>query len=266
MKPCPTLIARLSPTFRSVQQVFVSKTTRTAGKASLSAFHFALAILITVSCGSISRAQETKTLEKPAQKSADKEAKADKDGWIALLPEKGLEGWTITDFYGHGEVKREGELLVLEPGKPLTGITTKKKDFPTTNFEIEFEAQRTKGNDFLCGLTFPVGKGFASFIGGGWGGGLVGLSSVDGSDASENSYSSHVDFKNDQWYKFRILVDDEFVRGFVDKKEAFAVEREGHEFSTRIEVYASQPLGLCVFASRVEVKNFRWRPIKADSK
>ena len=121
MKPCPTLIARLSPTFRSVQQVFVSKTTRTAGKASLSAFHFALAILITVSCGSISRAQETKTLEKPAQKSADKEAKADKDGWIALLPEKGLEGWTITDFYGHGEVKREGELLVLEPGKPLTG-------------------------------------------------------------------------------------------------------------------------------------------------
>lgn len=266
MKPCPTLIARLSPTFRSVQQVFASKAMLLAEKASFLALLSALVILVTVASESISQAQEAKTLEKPAQKSADKEAKPDKDGWIALLPEKGLEGWTITDFYGHGEVKREGELLVLEPGKPLTGITTKKKDFPTTNFEIEFEAQRTQGNDFLCGLTFPVGKGFASFIGGGWGGGLVGLSSVDGSDASENSYSSHVDFKNDQWYKFRILVDDEFVRGFVDKKEAFAIEREGHEFSTRIEVYASQPLGLCVFASRVEVKNFRWRPIKADSK
>ncbi len=266
MKPALTSIARLSRTFRSIQQVFVSKTVRLAEKASLSPLFAAMVVLIASFCGPILQAQETKTLEKPAQKSAEKEAKADKDGWIALLPEKGLEGWTITDFYGHGEVKREGELLVLEPGKPLTGITSKKKDFPTTNFEIEFEAQRTQGNDFLCGLTFPVGKGFASFIGGGWGGGLVGLSSVDGSDASENSTSSHFDFKNDQWYKFRILVDDEFVRGFVDKKEAFAVEREGHEFSTRIEVYASQPLGLCVFASRVEVKNFRWRPIKADSK
>lgn len=201
-------------------------------------------------------AQEAKTVQKAESKEKDKE------GWQPLLEEKGLEGWTITDFYGHGEVKREGEVLILEPGKPLTGITSKKKDFPTSNFEIEFEARRTKGNDFLCGLTFPVGKGFASFIGGGWGGGLVGLSSVDGSDASENNTSSHVDFKNDQWYKFRIVVDDDFVRGFVDKKEVFAQEREGHQFSTRIEVYANQPLGFCVFASRVEMKNMRWRPLK----
>lgn len=205
--------------------------------------------------------QEPKT----APRSAEKE-KVDKEGWQPLLPEKDLEGWTVTDFYGHGEVKREGEILVLEPGKPLTGLTSKKKDFPNSNFEIEFEARRTKGNDFLCGLTFPVGKGFASFIGGGWGGGLVGLSSVDGSDASENNTSSHIDFKNDQWYKFRVLVDDEFVRGFVDKKEVFAQERKGHEFSTRIEVYANQPLGFCVFASRVEMKNLRWRPIKSESK
>ncbi|MFO0941435.1 MAG: DUF1080 domain-containing protein [Pirellulales bacterium] len=168
-------------------------------------------------------AQEPKALKAQPSKEVGKEV--DKDGWKPLLEEKELEGWTITDFYGHGEVKREGEILILEPGKPLTGITSKKKDFPTSNFEIEFEARRTKGNDFLCGLTFPVGKGFASFIGGGWGGGLVGLSSVDGADASENSTSSHVDFKNDQWYKFRILVDDDFVRGFVDKKEVFAQGR-----------------------------------------
>ncbi len=210
-----------------------------------------------LSCSN-SLAQDTKAIEKPADKAKEK----DKDGWQSLLPEKGLEGWTITDFYGHGEVKREGDVLILEPGKPLTGITSKKKDFPTNNFEIEFEARRTKGNDFLCGLTFPVGKGFASFIGGGWGGGLVGLSSVDGADASENNTSSYVDFKNDQWYKFRIVVDDDFVRGFVDKKEVFAQEREGHEFSTRIEVYANQPLGFCVFASRVEMKNMRWRTLK----
>jgi Domain of Unknown Function (DUF1080) len=207
-------------------------------------------------------AQETKTLESKS-KSGEKKEK-DKDGWVSLLPERGLEGWEITDFYGHGEVKRNGDLLTFTPGKPLTGINY-KKEFPKEHFEIEMEARRVKGNDFLCGLTFPVGKGFCSFIGGGWGGGLVGLSSIDGSDASENSTSSNIDFKNGQWYKFRVIVDKEFVRGWVDDKEIFAQEREGHEFSTRIEVYASQPLGQCVFQSEVEVKNFRWRPLDPET-
>jgi hypothetical protein len=206
-------------------------------------------------------AQETKTL---APKNSPSDKKEKKEGWISLLPEKELDGWEVTDFYGHGEVKRNGDVLVFTPGKPLTGINY-KKEFPSEHFEIEMEARRIKGNDFLCGLTFPVGKGFCSFIGGGWGGGLVGLSSIDGSDASENSTSSNIDFKNGQWYKFRVLVDKEFVRGWVDDKEIFAQEREGHDFSTRIEVYASQPLGQCVFQSEVEVKNFRWRPLDPET-
>lgn len=205
-------------------------------------------------------AQETKDAE---LKVLSNEAK-DKEGWISLIPEKDLEGWEVTDFYGHGEVKRNGDVLVLTPGKPLTGITY-KREFPKEHFEIEMEARRVKGDDFLCGLTFPVGKGFCSFIGGGWGGGLVGLSSINGSDAAENSTSSNFDFKNGQWYKFRIVVDKEFVRGWVDEKEMFAQEREGHEFATRIEVYASQPLGQCVFRSEVEVRNFRWRPLDPET-
>lgn len=182
--------------------------------------------------------------------------------WIELLPEEGLDGWEVTDFYGHGAAMREGKLLVLDEGKPLTGITYKKDQaFPTSNFEIELRARRTRGNDFLCGLTFPVGKEFCSFIAGGWGGGLVGLSSIDGADASENSTTTYHDFKNDQWYHFKISVDDEFIRCEIDDQEVILQERENHQFSTRIEVYASQPLGLCVFRSRVEIKDFRWRPL-----
>lgn len=197
-------------------------------------------------------------------------AKSETSHWKSFFPEKPepgkeLDGWTVTDFYGHGKVERDGDLIVLHIGKPLTGITYNgKKNFPTSNFEIELEARRTHGNDFLCGLTFPVGKGFCSFIAGGWGGGLVGLSSVNGSDASENSTSTFHDFKNDQWYRFRVAVDDEFIRCWIDDDQCVTQEREGHEFSTRIEVFASQPLGLCVFQSRVEVKNFRWRPLGHD--
>lgn len=216
----------------------------------------ALALLGSMASNSLSFAQQEAKIE---QARAAKQP--DQSGWINLLPEKGLEGWEVTDFYGHGEVKREGDVIILERGKPLTGINLKQKEFQNNNYEVELEARRIEGKDFLCGLTFPIGKQFATFIGGGWGGGLVGLSSVNGSDASENNTSSHFDFQNKQWYKFRIVVDDEFVRGFIDKKEVFAQEREDCEFSTRIEVYASQPLGFCVFDSRVELKNFRWRPL-----
>lgn len=212
--------------------------------------------------------ESSKPAEKTAEVAAGPQAeKAEADSqkkiqWRPLLPEKGLEGWEVTDFGGQGEVKRQEDMLLLEMGDPLTGINYTKKDFPTNDFEIELEAQRIEGSDFLCGLTFPVGEGFCSLIAGGWGGGVVGLSNVDGYDASENSTSTYHSFENGQWYKFRVRVDDEYVRAWIDDKEFFRQDREGHEFSTRIEVYVCQPLGFCVFQSKVGLRNFRWRPLK----
>ncbi len=191
---------------------------------------------------------------------ADKPAAAESGGWKSLIHAKGLDGWEITDFGGKGEVTRDGDMLVFDKGDPLCGINSKQKDFPKENYEIELEAQRIEGNDFLCGLTFPVADEFCSLIGGGWGGGLVGLSSIDGYDASENSTSLFYEFKNGEWYKFRLRVDDKFVTAWINDKEIIKQERDGHEFSTRIEVYVSRPLGYCVFQSKVALRNFRWRP------
>ena len=50
----------------------------------------------------------------------------------------------------------------------LSGITTTLKDLPTTNYEVEFEAQRVMGTDFFVGYTFPVGDSACSLILGGW--------------------------------------------------------------------------------------------------
>ena len=209
--------------------------------------------------------QSAKSVEGPATSATATEAttaEVDLAQWRSLLPKRGLAGWEVTDFYKHGEVTCTEGLLIFEPGNPLTGITSTQKDFPTSNFEIELQARRIEGNDFLCGLTFPVGKGFCSFIAGGWGGGLVGLSCVDGADASENATTSYLDFKNNQWYTFRVAVDDEFVRGWIDDREVFLQDREGHEFTTRIEVFANQPLGLCAYRSKVEIRGLRWRPLE----
>ena len=219
-------------------------------------------------------AQETKPADKPAEKAAEKavdkpavtDAKdnPDKDGWKPLIEEKALDGWEATNFGGEGKVAVAEHQLTLEMGDPLTGITYKRA-FPTSNFEIELEAQRADGSDFLCGLTFPVGDKHCSFIAGGWGGGVLGISSVDGFDASENSTTQFMDFKNKQWYRFKVHVDDKMILAFIDDKKVVELEREGHEFSVRGEVLANRPLGYCAFQSKVLVRNFKWRPILAEA-
>ncbi len=197
-----------------------------------------------------------------ADERATSERKSD-EGWRPLLPDSGLDGWEKTDFGTDAKVYRDGKLLVVEMGEPLNGITYQKKDFPNDKFEIQLEAKRVEGNDFLCGLTFPVGgeDQFCSLIAGGWGGGVVGLSSIDGSDASENQTSSYEEFVNGKWYKFRVRVAPELITVWINDQKLFDQERKGHEFSTRIEVWGSQPLGFCTFQSKVHVRDFVWRPI-----
>lgn len=197
-----------------------------------------------------------------ARKDAKKEAAANPP-WRSLLAKDGLEGWKSSDFGGDGEIQVTNGELHLGMGQPLTGITY-AKEFPKTGFEIKVEAQRVEGSDFFCGLTFPVGDGHASLIAGGWGGGVVGLSSIDGYDASENPTSTYENFTNGKWYSFRVKVDDKNVTAWINDKEVFSQEREGHKFSLRGEVLASRPLGYCVFQSKVAVRNFQWRELKGD--
>ena len=101
----------------------------------------------------------------------------------SLFDGKSLKGWKKTQFGGEGKVEVKDGRIVLHSGGPMTGITW-TEDFPKIDYEISLEAMRVDGSDFFCGLTFPVGDKPCSFIVGGWGGGVVGLSSIDGSDAS----------------------------------------------------------------------------------
>jgi hypothetical protein len=178
-----------------------------------------------------------------------------------MLVDKSMEGWKSTQFGGDGQIgfTEEGHLS-LDVGDPLTGITY-EKDFPKSNFEVTWEANRKSGSDFLAGLTFPVGDEHASFICGGWGGGLIGISSIDGNDASENSTASYKDIKNDRWYRFRLVVSDEAIMVWMDDEELIQVERKGKSFSVRGEVRASRPFGYCVFRSKVEVRNLQYRTL-----
>lgn len=182
--------------------------------------------------------------------------------WIPLLAKDSLEGWESTNFGGEGSVEIKDGVLMLGRGDPLTGVTSKKKDLPTDKYEMRWKAKRVDGTDFFAGVTFPIGKEHCSFICGGWGGGLVGISSINGNDASENETSSFRDFKNNKWYSFRVRVESKALKVWIDEEEVVSLDREGKSFSLRAEVLSSRPLGYCAFQSVTEVKDWEYRVLE----
>src|ERR1035437_5641676 len=104
-------------------------------------------------------------------------------GWTALFDGESLKGWRETPFSGRGEVQVKSGMIVIGKGH-LTGITW-TGEFPRSHDEMRLEAARSEGSDFFAGVTFPVNDSFCSLISGGWGGSVVGLSSLDDEDASE---------------------------------------------------------------------------------
>jgi hypothetical protein len=160
---------------------------------------------------------------------------------------------------------------VLETGRPMTGITSTRKDLPTMNYELAYEARRLDGRDFFAAATFPVGKSFLTLVNGGWSNTITGLSSLGGADASENETTTFVDYKEKTWYRFRVHVTDKAIRAWVDDRPIFAVSTEGRDIDTRIEVHASRPLGFAAWETagalrKVEVRELAPDEIKANNK
>jgi hypothetical protein len=123
-----------------------------------------------------------------AKKSAAKKPAADKTKWRALFDGKTLAGWKAPNFGGEGKVLVKDGTIVMEAGSMMTGVTY-TGPMPKMNYEVTLEGMRIDGSDFFCTTTFPVGDSFVSLVVGGWGGSLVGISSVDFYDASDNQTS-----------------------------------------------------------------------------
>lgn len=187
------------------------------------------------------------------------------DGWKPLFNKKNMDGWKVTNFGGEGEVYREKDYVVIAQGVDLSGITSTRKDLPTSNYEIELEATRAEGNDFFVGLTFPYKKSSCSLILGGWGGGVCGLSSIDSMDASENETTSYTSFTNGQWYKVRLKVTDDMIEAWLDKAQIVEVETADRKMDVRFEVELSKPMGFCTFQSTAYIRNARIRRLPARS-
>ncbi len=173
-----------------------------------------------------------------------------------LFNGKSFMGWEITNFGPQGPVFVSGNEIILGMGDGCTGITW-TGDFPETDYEVSLEAKRMEGNDFFCGMTFPAGKDPCTLIVGGWGGTVVGLSCIDGMDASENETTSIRKFDNHRWYAIRLNVSNDSIKAWIDSEMVVSVEIAGKKLSVRPEVELSRPFGVASWRTKAALRNMR---------
>ena len=197
---------------------------------------------------------------KPGQPAPVKVVKPDvPEGWTGMFDGETLDGWEVTNFGPQGEVYVSGGNIILEMGDGCTGINW-KDEFPVMDYEVELDARIVDGNDFFCGMTFPVNASFCSLIVGGWGGPVVGLSSIDGLDASENETYLLKRFERGTWYHIRLKVSSEKIEAWINDEQVVDFKTEGRTLSIRPEVDLSRPFGICSWKTTSSSASASWWP------
>jgi hypothetical protein len=218
---------------------------------------------------------ETQSPQPAAEGPAPAAATPAQSGWQILFDGKTLDGWKVTDFAGHGQVEVKDGRMIFDLGAgDLTGVTWAGHtvlvetgpvwarmggDLPRMNYGVEIEAMRIEGEDFFCGLTFPVGDSCCSLIVGGWGGQVVGLSSFDGQDAANNETARTKVFEKNRWYRILLKVSDNRIEAWIDGEKLVDARPGGRKVSVRSEVELSQPFGLASWRTKAAVRLVRLR-------
>jgi hypothetical protein len=192
------------------------------------------------------------------KKEIQKENTANTDSSL-IFDGKSLSGWEITNFGPQGPVYISGGDLILGMGEGCTGVTW-KGNFPSVNYEVNLDAKKIEGNDFFCGMTFPVGKDPCTLIVGGWGGTTVGLSSINGQDASGNSTTTLMKFDKNRWYHIRLNVTEKVIRVWIDSVKVVDFEIGNKKLSIRPEVELSRPFGITSWNTTAALRHIRVTP------
>lgn len=184
-------------------------------------------------------------------------------GRTPLFNGRDLAGWEITPFGTQGDVYVKDGSIILGYGDGCTGITY-KKDLPKINYEVRLQAKRISGSDFFCGLTFPVKDEFATLIVGGWGGTVIGLSCIDGYDASENETSRMKKFEKNRWYDIRLQVTEEGIKAWIDDILFVDHILDERPLSVRSEVLLSRPFGIASWQTTAAIRNICLKKMEAQ--
>tara|TARA_R110002096_G_scaffold4493_12_gene20870 strand:+ start:8601 stop:9275 length:675 start_codon:yes stop_codon:yes gene_type:complete len=200
------------------------------------------------------------------QKEAVALPEPDAEGWVSLFDGKGLGNWKPINFgLGTDVVAVEDGILYLDAGDPMTGITWNAELPGKVNYEIELVAKKIQGDDFFLALTMPVKDQSCTLVCGGWGGGVVGISSLNGLDASENETATVEYFETEKWYTVKVRVEDEAIQCWIGDRMLVDVDIKGVEIGMRAgDVELCAPLGIASFLTSAAYRSIRWREISSE--
>lgn len=182
---------------------------------------------------------------------------------VSLFDGKSLGKWKATEFGGEGAVVVEDGQIIVNAGSSLSGVNWTGGELPKTDYEIELDVKKVSGSDFILGLTFPYKKDYATFVLGGWGGALVGISSVNGNDAANNEYATAKEFPKGQWFHVRLRCTDKKIQGWIgDGAEPILdVDTTDKTIGTRADIDLAKPLGLSTYQTSAAYKNIKLRKL-----
>ena len=172
-----------------------------------------------------------------------------------------IQKWDEAKMINSGGIVREADGFTLKDGGPMTGIVFPswlKDGMPVADYAINYEAIRVSGSDFFGSVTFPVRdeNTFVTFVLGGWGGSQVGISCIDGYDASENTTGSSQRFENGKWYRVRIEVRAKELRVLLDGRPIILTNITGRTLNLRGgEIDKCVPFGVATYGTAGRVRN-----------
>ncbi|MGI9244824.1 MAG: 3-keto-disaccharide hydrolase [Verrucomicrobiales bacterium] len=184
-----------------------------------------------------------------------------------LFDGKTLTGWRNIEFElgggGLASVGADGSLQI-SAGEPMAALVLENTNIPLPErgYEIELEAKIVDGSDFFCGLTFPVpSQGtHCTLIVGGWGGTVVGISNVNGMDASINTTRHDRPFEPGRWYAIRARVSDDYLEVWIDGEIVIELEISRRKIAMRPgAIEQCKPIGLATWRTAAAYRNLRLR-------
>ena len=102
---------------------------------------------------------------------------------------------------------------------------------------------------------------------GGWGGSLVGISSLEGMDASENETTKFVNFESGRWYRIRLRVTEKRIEGWIDKEKLVDVQTTDRKISVRPgDIELSQPFGLAAWQTAAAFREIKFRRVSGPAR
>jgi hypothetical protein len=112
----------------------------------------------------------------------------------------------------------------------------------------------------------PYKQTNCTLIVGGWGGGIVGVSSLDNYDASENDTTSFRSFERDRWYSIRLRMTDERLQVWIDEDRVINTSLKDRKVGMRFgEIERCVPLGLVTWQTAAAYRDIRVRPVQGPA-